>query len=53
MKKLVLCLVMVLAVSAISSPVMAADKILIGLITKTNTNPFFCENARRGKGQGR
>jgi fructose transport system substrate-binding protein len=41
MKKLMTCLAVVLIVSVISSPGMASDKILIGLITKTNTNPFF------------
>ncbi len=42
MKKFIKSLALVLATGFITSTAaMAADKVLVGLITKTNTNPFF------------
>ncbi len=41
MKKLYRTLASTLVLAAMSSTALAADKPIIGLITKTNTNPFF------------
>jgi fructose transport system substrate-binding protein len=41
MKKKLACLTMAVAASMAGSYTLAADKTIVGLITKTNTNPFF------------
>ncbi len=41
MKKKLACLAMAVAASMAGSYTLAADKTIVGLITKTNTNPFF------------
>ena len=41
MKKKLGCLAMVVAASMASSYSLATEKMVVGLITKTNTNPFF------------
>ena len=43
MKRLFTVVALVLVAGFITSMAIASDKIIIGLITKTNTNPFFVE----------
>jgi fructose transport system substrate-binding protein len=53
MKRLIKMLAFAFLVGCLSFPAMASDKIIVGLITKTNTNPFFVKMREGAKAKAK